>query len=529
MKKVLLLLIVVVLLLQAAFVIYKNRAKDDLGLLPKDPWTVAGLAEDVEVQEVKAAAPAPYPGAKATNPSLGRGVLRGRVVDLTGEPKREVAVVADQHRDSAPALTLGLRHAARWATETDDTGCFEFTTLSGGVLTVSAFTPTQHAMGEVALDEGGAAAEIRLTLVDTVQLGGRVYSPDGMATRDAWVYPVACDTRPGALPYARFPQKTDREGHFDFTHLCEGNWRLLVATRQYAPFLSDALDPAAGDASLNLCAGATLMGEVVEVTEDRSEGRVEIFARESAYGLETYRTRTDGRGHFELAGLRPATYTLTISAGRVAPVYNPIVTTVSEGVSELPPIWVKPAGSVRGRVVLAGSDGRGIPDATVEAAQAGPEPLTATTDLGGYYLFGGLAEGTCSISVVPPAGYAPTASLRDEVTIVPGQQTPGPDFALERGLTVSGRVEDSEGSPVPQANVYLSLEGRGGEPLATRTNDSGLFAFKGAGRTESVTLQARRMDRGSIAAGPFEMNGESLMGLVLTLDVPCDLDAPSGE
>ncbi len=529
MKKGLLLLLLVVLLSQAAFVIWMNSGS--LESLHKDPWSVAGIADDVEVKKVKVVAAAPYPGPKATNPDMGRGLIRGRVVDPTGEPRSGVAVVADHYRDPELSLTRGVRRSGRWDTKTDDTGYFEFSTLPGGFFTVSAYTPARHALGEVTIEEEGATGELLLTLADTVSLDGQVFSPEGAALRDARVYPVWCDNQIGVPPYVRFPEKTDRKGRFHFSHLHGGSWRFLVAARKYAPFLSEPVAPARGEVVFNLRAGATLTGSVIEITKDRPEGRVEIVARESAFGLETCRARTDGRGHFELPGLRAATYRLTISSNRVAPVYSPIQISVNEeGVTKLPPVWVKPAGSLRGRVVLAGNDGEGIPGTTVRASQAGQatqETVVAKTDPGGYYTFKGLSREPYRITVAPLPGYAPAGPVSKVVDTTANQQVKGPVFVLERGLTVSGRVEDGEGRPVAQANVFFTVEDRPDTPMATRTNDLGLFSFEGIGGGESVTLRAERMDRRSHPAGPFAMNGEALGELVLKLDTPREWDTPS--
>lgn len=129
------------------------------------------------------------------------------------------------------------------------------------------------------------------------------------------------------------------------------------------------------------------------------------------------------------------------------------------------------ASTVAGEV--KGADGTPLSGVTVELKQNGTALASATTDSGGGFSFSELTAGSCytveatqqGSAFYPPASTACLHSCADTSAL---------QFALsppaQNGPTVTGRVSDQSGTPIPYAAVALSLRG---VPITFVYSDSG--------------------------------------------------------
>ncbi len=117
-------------------------------------------------------------------------------------------------------------------------------------------------------------------------------------------------------------------------------------------------------------------------------------------------------------------------------------------------VVLPPAAAVEGKVLSP--DGQPVPDATVSVVRPTQNdlpsfsPLRAATDGDGWYRIDGIPPGKQTLEA-RAEGYR--RAVR-EIEAPP--RTATLDFALERGLEVSGRVVDDGGNPVPGAQLLLS-------------------------------------------------------------------------
>ncbi len=99
--------------------------------------------------------------------------------------------------------------------------------------------------------------------------------------------------------------------------------------------------------------------------------------------------------------------------------------------------------------------------------------LRGETDSDGIFDIGGLASGAVEISV-RTEGYVPahrTLELEGDVLDLV--------IELDRGEALSGRVLDSDGSPLPGADVVAEAGGEPGQYLRDRADEDGVFALDG--------------------------------------------------
>ncbi|CRK62069.1 internalin, putative [Alloactinosynnema sp. L-07] len=134
----------------------------------------------------------------------------------------------------------------------------------------------------------------------------------------------------------------------------------------------------------------------------------------------------------------------------------------------------------------------GIPGATVTLtgtdATGAPVDRTATTDANGAYLFDGVLGGTYSVSETQPDGYADgidtegssggTVSPPDSITAIDlaaGVDATGYLFGEFKTASISGRVVDDAGNPIP--NVTMTLTRPDGSTATVQTGPDGTYAF----------------------------------------------------
>jgi hypothetical protein len=209
--------------------------------------------------------------------------------------------------------------------------------------------------------------------------------------------------------------------------------------------------------------------------------------------------RTDAHGEFEwlsfpLHQVRAdpsAHYVLLVDHESHAPAMVHRVEAIApneKGVVELR-IRLEPGAVLRGRVL--GVTGSPLQGATVTATAA-PLPdqpvcvrndRSAETDAAGHFQFRGLLRTAHTVTAEAP-GHAPWSG---DIDLVAGSGAL-PDIHLGRGTDLVGRVEDRDGAPIPDVDVYaLMQEAR----VARRTRSDARGEFRLAGLPASGRVEVR--------------------------------------
>lgn len=131
-------------------------------------------------------------------------------------------------------------------------------------------------------------------------------------------------------------------------------------------------------------------------------------------------------------------------------------------------------GSISGRVTDAA--GGPLPGVRVDVSPSiccGSGWANTTTDANGMYRAVGLPTDTYAVNFFPPDGSGYTnASYPTDVPVTAGQETSGIDQVLRIGGSISGRVTDSAGSPLPGIWVDAS---NGADARMAQTDAGGYY------------------------------------------------------
>ena len=471
MRYGLVLLIVVFLVVQFVVMFHMNPGKEAAPLVnPIGTSTKAGVSESAAVS----VAPTP-PGAKATNPVLGKARLRGRVLDAQEKPVAGVTVLVDRRALKAGDVLKQAGVGPRWKTQTDREGAFFFEHLSpNDGFVVSAVTPHAHAMQRVYTTAHGVIPEVTLQLQPSLVFSGQVYDSLEQPVKNARVYPVVATTEDFARSaYHLLPVRTHVDGAFSFSHLSDTPWRFLIVASPDAPLLTEPLARTGASLSIHLEEGASLSGRIVDEDTKKPVARMELLATESELGLEYYRAKTDSAGRFTFQNLRAARYWITLRSDAYALKQAPGYFSVDrESAPEEHILAVERAGFIRGRVLDA--DGVGVANAKAVTHMDGER--VDYTDQAGYFRLSGLRPGEYTVFVTPPEGYAQRTVVH-EATVLPSRQTMTPDTQVVAGVSAQGKVYDQSGTPVAAANVYVELSLLVSKTFSTHTDEKGVFVF----------------------------------------------------
>ena len=265
---------------------------------------------------------------------------------------------------------------------------------------------------------------------------------------------------------------TDAKGRFRIDGIGRGPVGLVAR----APGFGEARrDARSGEAvELFLFPGASLAGVVRD-----DQGRPVTGAAVRTEG-DRPSERTDAKGEFRMASVRPGEHTVVAREGGRAPGIAVVV--VEPETEASVSIVLSDGGFVTGRVVdpeeqpLAGRlrvevfDEHGLPSSVSDG-------LATDAKADGTFALGPLPIGTLGIGVSAPRH----ATRRVEATIAGrGRTVDLGDVTLETGLVIRGQVRDREGSGIEGASVRARLRrpGERGEGEATSEAD-GAFVVAG--------------------------------------------------
>jgi protocatechuate 3,4-dioxygenase beta subunit len=261
---------------------------------------------------------------------------------------------------------------------------------------------------------------------------------------------------------------TDAKGRFRI----DGIGRAPVGLVALAPGFDEARGEArAGETvELFLFPGATLAGTVRD-DEGRPVRGATVWAEVNPPRRPPPAERTDARGEFLMAGVRPGEYTVVAREGGRAP---GIVAVVVEPEAEARvEILLSEGGFVTGRIVDA--DGRPLAARlrleTIDEqrlAASTSDRIAADAKADGTFALGPLPLGALGIGVSAPRH----ATRRVEATTTRRGAVDLGDVVLETGLAIRGRVRDREGSGLGGASVRARLRRPGERSLGEATSEA---------------------------------------------------------
>jgi len=225
---------------------------------------------------------------------------------------------------------------------------------------------------------------------------------------------------------------------------------------------------------------------------------------------------TDAEGRFVLSGLKPGTAYVTAMATGYRTRAAQAVQVPEEGQAPPVEITLDPGTSLEG--IVRDSRGNPLPRAYVHVQ--GPDPtsfrMSIPTDETGHYEIGDLEPGPLEVQASLHNG--PSTRVAREIR--PGRNRL--DLKLAEGTEVSGRIVDSQGSPVPGASLTLHAVAVEAEtpmfrpPTEAISSADGSFVFQGISDGE-YRLTGTRQGFARATIPGVQVAGAPVSGLELRL------------
>lgn len=287
-------------------------------------------------------------------------------------------------------------------------------------------------------------------------------------------------------------QETDEDGFYEILLPEPGAYSLLVVKEGYLPITREAetLDAEHTEAVVDvaLSTGASVAGRVTEAGSSRGAPGIGVFIEDSPLPPAT----TDDDGYYTISGLGVGEYGVTLQlrntpyrTADVLPYQKVSITSPSQRLNNVN-FTVDPAGVIWGYVQtvekqpVAGCEvvlctSASVASQALNAMVRRAPPVSDRSEEDGYYeLLGVPLEETWRVYTAAEQ-YAP--QLSQEIALTAATREVQVDLFLYTGSTVTGRVIEPKGKPVPQANVmcfpaYSSLLSPMRTPQAFRGADS---------------------------------------------------------
>jgi uncharacterized GH25 family protein len=425
--------------------------------------TIPGMLP-VSVETVRLREGEALVGLRWQSPGYG-GRLLGSVIDEEGEPVAGAVIeVGERAHLQDVAVALGRANAA--TAIADQNGDFYAEAVPPGKHEVAAYAPgyPRSSLTEVEVAEGGEVAlelVLRRCLPGTWTLAGTLTDPEGRPLKGATVLAAM----PARYPHPHRPYEVRRRcsgqgGEFVLDCLPPDEPITVEAYDVDHGTWREELRSEAGEyvaRAIELQAGPGLQGKVIG-PDGRPLVRGEVrlrMERVAPGGWETAASptlQTDETGAYRIVGLLPGTwgYKAGASFAWVASAEG-VVLAPESGLIRHDIVF--PSGAtVRG--VVVGPNGEPIPGAHVafQRGWGGDERTRAGAD--GAFELSGLSPGHGYVHA-QALGYCPTSI---EVTLEHGDLFEGLTLQLGRGTTVSGRVLDPRGEPLPGADIRLGYK-----------------------------------------------------------------------
>ncbi|MBW3563783.1 MAG: carboxypeptidase-like regulatory domain-containing protein [Acidobacteria bacterium] len=433
--------------------------------------------------------------------------ISGKVTGPDGMALSDVSVSADVPGSFNPFSTL--------IASTNASGEYELTNVPRGERTIT-FTRTglQPTRRTVQIEDQSETVDARLEA--GLELTGRVRTSDGRPVVGAQVHAVSSERT-----NTRFDITTDGAGNFSIDGLAPGRYTVRAMHRDHATATAELDMRSDQSIDLTMESGGTLVGRVSGLDES-FYSKTSISARNSSIG-NTTPLRMDGT--FRLEGAPTGSVTVMAQVNdRMAQRYSePVTVEVVNGGEQSVDLRFVEGLTISGTVTRRGNPlTSGV---VVFRGRAGRNQGNSPIETGGKYRVSGLVEGTYDVSVfdMSSGAFNTTYEVTRDATF---------DIDI-RGGSIEGRVVDSAGAPVENADVQIASEGSA--PMSRQRKVTGV---DGRFRFDDVTAGQwsviARKDGFGQATATADVRTEAAQELVLRLAPAGDLilrviDASSGQ
>ena len=479
--------------------------------------------------------------------------LHGRVVDPDGQPVLKAMVFGIQNLGKSSGVVVQDLSGG------DGTFDLYFGHQPEQVQLFAGTHPDLGAQGDRQASEivgpfypnDDGTPEIEIKLFPTAAISGTVLDTEGTPVSNARVIPRGENAVEGTAMWEA--AETREDGSFELPGLPQGSYDLDLDPPDTDRFIralppNDRIDVAWGESksglALVLDLGISISGHVYDHAGDP-------IADATVSGGESY-SRTKADGAYRLTGLTGGRYEISVRHEEYVDNALPNVTAGSSGID----FTLEHRGAIEGQVI-DGSTGQPVERFKITHF---PEPYTPfypgwerdlkeQSDGNGAFRISNVIPGAAKI-VVQAEGYL-QADV-DVAQVLPARTVKNVVVRLQPGLTLEGRVVDSNGRPVSNVGIIPSTV-RPGIPMpptiTTRTGDDGTFVLTGlseetmtigaycpgyAPAVESVSLAPARKNRltitlasGATIQGAMYVNGVPSPGKVVRLYASAQIgDAP---
>lgn len=360
------------------------------------------------------------------------------------------------------------------AIHTDAQGSFDFDFVPRlGTLIVTAQHPQTRAIAALQARIRGAGESLLLnpTFLGAGSVRGRVFAADG-------VTPVPNATValfPGSVLGSRGLQTNANDlGDFTFADVPVGVFTLrAIDGRQASGQTTGILENGGSQAVANIvvvnepAGGGTLVGRVFLSDGVTPAAGFSVlvgqYNRQASSIAAIDQTQTDATGSFAFSRTMPAgsydVVAVDVATGQIGTTRANVIALTTTAVS----IVMETTGTVQG--IVFNASGQPVQGALVAGGLA-----LVTTDANGFFRLEGVPAGRREIQAGDPVSRRRGAA---QVTVVPGQQVVAA-ITLEARATITGRVLDVNGNPVPRASVRIPALGGFTFVIA---NNQGVFTF----------------------------------------------------
>jgi large repetitive protein len=432
-------------------------------------------------------------------PAARAATVSGRVLDSGGAPVAGARVSWEAYRTDEQTLvdeTKGATPASLGETTTDAAGRFQVKLDKPGVeisiRVMPGALPGALLAGPFDSSEEVALDDVELPAVE--KISGRVSDETGKGVAGAKLRAT------GAFSFDEddvvfFSEATSgADGSYSIGNAPASGGSLSVRAAGYSPSTWPSLQRRT-TVNVTLRKGGTIRGTVVDSAGKPAEGATVIAGRVAA--------KSDASGAFELTGVVPGSPAVeAFGAGDLAARKDTVG--LKKGETAIVALRLGRAASVIGSVIDEKTR-RPLAGVRVSASSSssffrdGARSRRARTDGRGRFRIPGLA----------PRGYTVRAAKADYLPvampgILAGVSSPGTvAIALQKAASVSGRVTDESGAPVPGARVRFARNSnvralmRGG-PAAflgrpgVKTGPDGAFRMGGLAAEKNLTLEAAK-------------------------------------
>ncbi len=433
------------------------------------------------------------PRNRASRPR-GPGVVKGTVTwHGDGAPVSGAAILLDYvKRENSYDPYPDER--AQWTARSNEDGEFRIANLPvnhvagrrGGRLVVIASKDGASAVAHAGMTDDETDTLVELELRPTSGIGGQVLDGDGSPVTGAIVVPHEIQEKErerNTYGVRSLWVRTAADGRFQLDHMPEGTWTLAVQAKSYASVISDAFKTGETNAHVVLKKGSTVSGTVVEADGGDPVPNIFVTINDENNYRNQQRVKTDEEGAFHAAALADSDYVVHLEDENRILVGEPPTFTISD---EEPVDGIKLAivdGGIVSGMITDADTGNPIEGVRIRArgnTRSTNRSLEGSSDATGYYQITGMPGGSYTLQRRWKEGYLHGESRENKsVSVKLGEHLENIDFAVQRGLSVTGIVVDQQGEPVHGVNVGCQPLVDNGEGENITTKEDGTFAARG--------------------------------------------------